>query len=225
MSRSVVLVGGGASVQDGIQLDLWNKIKHCEIWSLNFAFMAMPYLPKKQVWVDTTFFKSNMNKLQEISQKGVLCMVKKHPIYDAIPEILQFGVTRERFSLDEMKASNRVYIGSFGLSGFFALSLAVLYQYDTVYLLGYDFGTTSISNLNTHFYQNDKLGIVSKGIGNPGVYLQNNNTPKKEHRDFDYFKQFSNTKIYNVSLNSNIHSFDKISYNTFFELINENTSL
>jgi hypothetical protein len=91
--------------------------------------------------------------------------------------------------------------------------------YKKIYLLGYDFGTSSTSDTNTHFYQ-DFLSVPSSGVRNPGVYRQNNNHVKKEVNDFNYYHQFKGVTIYNVSTQSNINSFVKISYQTFFEYLN-----
>ncbi len=180
--------------------------------------MAMPYLPKREIWVDYTFFRQNTNRLQALSDAGVQCIAKKHDTYNAISSIKQYGATRDEYFGDQMIEKNQLFMGPMGLSGLFALSLAVAEKYDAIYLLGYDFGTKSLADANTHFYQDDKLDIQSSGIRNPAVYLENNNNVKKDHRLFDHYLT-SSSKIYNVSPNSNIQSFKKIDYPTFFDYI------
>jgi hypothetical protein len=216
--KSCILVGGGASVKEGIELGLWDKLAErkdwSEIWSINFAFMAMPYRPAKQIWVDTTFFRNNTEALQELNRNGVECITKKHDIYNYIPEIKQYKTTRDEFNVDIDKP---LFIGRMGLSGTFALSLSVALKYETIYLLGYDFGTNAIANQNTHFYQ-DTISVRSAGVRNPGVYLQNNNVVKKEVKEFEHYKN-TTSKIYNVSLVSNISAFEKLSYQDFFSKI------
>lgn len=213
MSKSVVIIGGGASISDGIKLDLWNKLQqsNIDIYSINFAYMAMPFTPKKEIWLDTTFFRNNMDSLYALEQRGCKLETKVHAKYNELPSIKQHAISREGIT------PNTLYIGSNGLSGFLALSIAILDGYDTIYLLGYDFGTSSIHDTNTHFYQNE-LAVSSSGVRNPGVYLNTNNTIKKEVQCFDKYKQFPVT-IYNVSPASNIQSFPKIDYPEFFSKI------
>jgi len=213
--KSVALIGGGSSVAEGVKTGLWEKLKtsNIDLFSINFAFMAMPYLPTKQVWIDTTFFRNNLDALEKLQKQGVECITKKHAMYNAIATITTYDVTREQFNTDITKP---LYIGQMGLSGTFALSVALARGYDNIYLLGYDFGTTSMSNQFTHFYQNDGLQIKSHGINNPGVYRTHNDAVKK---DVKVFEQFSNLPItiLNVSPNSNIPYFPKITYPQLYE--------
>jgi hypothetical protein len=113
-------------------------------------------------------------------------------------------------------SASKLYVGNMGLSGMFSIALATKLKYDTIYLLGYDFGTNSIKNTNTHFYQ-DTISVVSGGVKNPGIYLTDTGV-KKEVKLFDHFLQFR-SKIYNVNPTSNIQSYEKITYNDFFNKI------
>lgn len=213
--KTAFLIGGGQSVNDGINLDLWNRIKGKDVWSLNFAFMTMPYFPSKQIWIDLSFFKNNMERLQKLYEDGVPCYTKKHNKYLGIQEINQYETTRSPMEIDKM------FIGRMGLVGFFALSLAIKENYDLIYLLGFDFG--SITNDNkTHFYQ-DKLSIVSSGVGKPDLYVNGTQT-KDEVKDFEVIGVNAiskNIKIYNVSPLSRIPYFSKLSYEEFFKRIEE----
>lgn len=216
--NSVIIVGSGYSVNDGIALGLWDKVKdsNIPIVSINYSFMAMPIIPNKQVWLDTTFFKNNSEKLYELHQKGCTLCTKQHNLYNNIASIQQYKITRELNN--NPFNENNVFIGTNGLSGFFALSLATIEKYKTIYLLGYDFGTNSINNTKTHFYQ-DVLVVKSSGVRNPGVYRSNNNTIKRNVNDFSVYLHQTSSTIYNVSPNSNIPTFNKISYPIFFEKI------
>jgi hypothetical protein len=209
--KSVILVGGGASIKEGIELGLWEKIKGQEIWSINFAFLTMPYLPNREVWTDISFFKNNIDILQRLYYQGVSCHAKLHHKYADIPEIKTYETTRE-----PVYSKEKMFIGRMGLSGFFALSLAVKNNYDVVYLLGYDFGSKTT---NTHYYQ-DSLNVSSTGVGHPELYRNHHGEVKEEVKDFELFLQYP-TKIYNVSLESKIPYFEKIDYPTFFSKINE----
>lgn len=211
--KSVILIGGGASVKEGIALNLWEQIRNQEIWSVNYAFMTMPYLPVKEIWCDRCFFTENQHKLEALSQQGVQCVAKQNTLYDSIPEIKQYHWTRDYYygTIDKP-----LFLGHMGLSGNFALSLAVALEYDTIYLLGYDYGTDSLKNQNTHYYQGE-LSTTSHGVGNSSIYMSETGV-KKEVNYYDYYLA-SKSKIFNVSPTSNIKSFEKLSYPQFFDLI------
>lgn len=209
LNKSCIIIGGGHSVKEGIEKDLWNKIKGKDIWSLNYAYKTMPYLPKRELWVDVSFFKENTNDLQDLAKKEVVLCAKKHNMYSFISEIKQYTTTR---NIKESK--EKCYIGSSGLVGFFSLSIAISEGYTEIYLLGYDWGTPDINNKKTHYYQSD-IKVNSSGIGNVGIYLDKNNKPNEKIKDFEiYLKE--NSKIYNVSLISHINYFEKLSWENFF---------
>jgi len=203
--NEVIIIGGGYSVKEGIEKGLWGKIKDKEVWSLNYCYKVMPYLPTVELWVDSTFFKENAGELQVLAEKGVKLYAKKHAMYAFIDKITQFETTREKRDFDKF-----IYIGSNGLVGFFALSLAVR-EFERIFLLGYDYGAKNRNT--THFYQ-DK--ITHRGVGKIEVYLNKNGSVKREVQDFEVYKNYN---IYNVSLISNIQTFPKISYEEFFEMI------
>lgn len=212
-NKSVIIIGGGTSIKEGISLGLWENIKDKEIWSLNYAYKTMPYLPKRELWIDISFFTNNTKDLQELNSKGVELHCKEHGKYSLIPEIKKYTTTRL-----PIEANNKIFVGRMGLSGFFGLSLAIKEKYDTIYLLGYDFGLIE-GETKTHYYQND-IQVISSGVGRPELYRAENNINliKPEIVDFElYLKESS--KIYNVSLKSNINYFEKIDYITFFQKI------
>ncbi len=225
MNKKVILVGAGCSITEGIEQGLWSKIKESsiEIWSLNSAFLTMPYLPSKQLWVDYGFFKHQIAKLQEIQQKGVEMICKRHPKYGFLGRaITQYdGCKQREFYKTKMKEVSHMFIGLHGLVGTFALSVAVVRGYDLIYLLGYDWGNDSIDNFKTHYYQDKikNLNIKSLGAGKPNIYLEANDKPNKHIKDFDIYKK-EDCEIINVSPNSNLYQFPKIDYPEFFRRIN-----
>jgi hypothetical protein len=217
--KRVVICGAGVSVKEGISLGLWEKIRNEEIWSINFVFLTMNFLPKREIWIDVAFFKNNIDKLQELYKRGVICCAKKHPKYATIPEIKTYETTRNIH-----EAKDKVFIGSMGLSGFFALHLACLENYDEINLLGFDFGVVGNPlDRQTHYYQNELTNIQSSGVGHPELYLSDDRKSiKPQVKEFEFFLSYP-SKIYNVSPQSNIQCFEKISYEQMFERIkNEN---
>ena len=212
-NKPLIIVGGGYSVLEGIDKDLWEKIKDKEIWSLNYSAMYMPYLPKREIWTDIDFFRNNARELQSLNKKGVECYAKAHVYYNTIPEIHQINCTREKNNkLD-------VYIGEYGFVGLLGLSLAIKEGYSEIYLLGYDFGCQAkdIDKKLTHWYQRYNFDKYSTGVGAPHVYLLKDNKVHRSVKDFNVYESYKN--IYNVSQVSNINSFTKISYDKMFNKI------
>jgi len=213
--RKVLLIGGGISVLEGIDQGLWSQIKNKELWSLNYSVMYMPYSATRELWTDIKFFKENAEELQILEQKGVKCYAKTHVYYNTILQIQQINCTREQ--------SNKIdlYIGERGFVGMFGLSLAVKENYDEIFLLGYDFGVQPKDRDKklTHWYQRYGFNKYSAGVGVPEVYLLKDNKIHRSVKDFDVYKDYKN--IYNVSMDSNINTFAKITWEEFFSKIKE----
>jgi len=109
------------------------------------------------------------------------------------------------------------------LTGIFALCIAEKLEPKTIYLLGFDWDRRDPktiptgknydpnSNLDIHYYGKE---IKHRGLGYYGFY--------EGHNPNNMFKFFDNSKskIYNVSPNSNIENFEKISYEYMFTLLN-----
>lgn len=221
--KSVILLGGGYSVLEGIEKGLWDKIKsaNVELWSLNFAFyflLEQNIIPSRQIWVDSYLFSKHRNSLEQLhKQHNVPLFAKEHPQYNLLP-ITQYKAFKS--PSQEEKYKDGLFSGQLGFVGIFALSLACKEEFDTVYLLGYDFGTPSINDDKTHWYQDqaEKYNISSSGIKRPQVYRDRaNDSVSSSLVDFCYFDRFKNTKIINVGLRSNITVFERIGYDQFFE--------
>ena len=205
--KEAILIGGGKSVKDGIELGLWNKIKGKDIWSINYAWMTMPYLPSREIFVDISFFKLNVERLEALYKQGVPFYAKAHPKLVEIPEIITYPVSRESIDFNN---PNKLFSGKMGLSGTFAISLACREKYDRIYLLGYDFGTKYPNEILTHYYQG-KLNVFSEGLGKSELYRAEKNIDKINPAVEDY-KLFTTLTIdiINVSIDSNINYFEKI---------------
>lgn len=244
MGKKVIIIGAGYSVKQGIDLGLWDKIKSLEKWSLNSVFRAMPYLPEKELFVDADFLQNNINYVKNLQEQGVEIVCKKivnrlKMIYlQKLLNVTQYEATQETNQYFGKKSieNNIMYYGYMGLCGAFALNVAIARGYDEIFLLGYDFGTNSINNTLTHFYQenfkiyadcinpvelpgNKEDWLYSAGAGRPIVYRSKDNEVYEQVNDFTIFSQEQGIKIYNVSPNSNIECFEKINYNEFFEII------
>lgn len=224
MSKDCIIIGGGTSVRGGIESGLWDKIKGKDIWSLNYAYKLLPYLPSRQCFVDYQFFHNNENDLHDMAAKGVPIHSKSNSKLRHIEEtfiktyntVRQKGGFRGRTAL-KVPPEAHLFTGRMGLVGAFALALSIAEGYENLYLLGYDFGSTGMEDKDTHWYQN-QVNVKSTGVGRPTVYW-NKLGLKKEVEDFQVFTTVEGLKIYNVSPNSNIPYFEKIDYPKFYELI------
>jgi len=229
-TKEAILVGGGRSVKEGIELDLWDKIVGREIWSLNYSFRYMPYLPTREIWVDSVFFEKNVDELEKLWKAGVKICARKNNRYCFINKffgdaILQYESERSVRAYKSVHALKELtpilYSGNQGMTGTFALSVAIAEGYNLIWLLGYDWGTAKYGDTSTHFYQEGFEGF-STGVGNINIYFDKGHDPKKgEFEVYLRTMQEFNIKIYNVSPDSNIQEFPKLSYPEFFEKLKE----
>jgi hypothetical protein len=216
----VILVGAGYSVKEGIDLGLWREIRKQNVWSINYAYQTMPFVPSAEIWQDLSFWVENQNSLHKLYVQGCCLFARCHEDYKNSKEISCFESTPTEFYGRDAAAKGKIFTGRMGLTGVFALSLAVAKKYKTIYLLGYDFGSMSVRDTNTHFYQD--AGINPGASKHPSIYMYGDK-PRSEVTDFDLFLDVmkeDDLKIYNVSPNSNISSFPKIGYEEFFRRLN-----
>jgi len=224
VSKECIIVGGGKSVRDGVALGLWDKIKDKDVWSLNYAYKLIPFLPSRQCFVDYMFFKNNEDDLHDMAAKGVPIHSKANSKLNHIEQkviktyntVRQAGGFRGRTAL-VVPPEAHLFTGRMGLVGAFALALSIAEGYGKIYLLGYDFGSTGMEDKDTHWYQG-QINVQSTGVGRPAVYW-NKLGLKKEVEDFKVFSTVKDLQIYNVSPKSNIPYFEKIDYLKFYELI------
>jgi len=119
------------------------------------------------------------------------------------------------------------------LIGIKALNLAIALNSKEIYLLGYD---ACDINGHTHFYEDTDTGTYMWnnhkhcGVGkdDKGRYKTGNYNKIEELNKF-YFQPFeqelkNGIKIYNVSLQSKIDTFPKISYDEFYKHLKNNSS-
>jgi len=218
--KRVIIIGAGASVQEGLNEDLWRKIEYNTIWSCNYAFMTMPYRPARELWVDRSFFKNNVTQLCQLQKEGIELVAKENASSIRLPGTTYYiGVRKkEEYVGKEGIAQNKIFIGAQGFSGTFALHVAICEGYNEIFLLGFDYGVPPSSGETiTHYYQN-KLNVISSGVGMPNVYLKKDKV-KQQIDTYDIFLQETDIKIWNVSPKSNIQCFDKITYEEFFNKI------
>lgn len=216
--KQVVILGGGASIKEGIQRGLWDKLQDKFTIGTNFSFNY--FLSTIQTYVDYAFYeigdysfsqnqqKEHVNKLSTLP----LIIGKKHDKLKKLDNTIMLQTNDVKYYRD-------IKLGIYNscLVGIFALSLGIyLLDEGQIFLLGFD-GDSSGKMINnkpeTHFY-ND---IIHRGSGKVDWYYTEGNLEK----NFKPFLQETKCHIYNVSLKSRINIFPKLSYSGFFEKLDK----
>jgi len=229
--NELIIIGGGASINEARPLGLEEKIKDRFTCGLNYVYRYFDCT--FYTYVDKDFYDKESSGLSKLK----LIIGKEHRI-NVLPNTITLP-TATRYFRD---LQGGVY--SPDLVGLFALTLGIyLLDKGTIYLLGYDFGEArtenheakSINELSnhqkftskdargrfiTHFYQGD---FEHRGIGKTNYYNARNRARNK-FLPYIQDKKNRDIKIYNVSPNSRIPSniFEKIDYNTFFSKLDTN---
>lgn len=215
--NEAIIIGGGKSIQEGIQLGLRDKLKNRFVFCCNYAY-------KHFDGTLTTFVDREFYHTRNISQNP--------DIYEEL-KMLPLIVGLNNNGVEEFKLNNTILLKASGeyhaqdmltegffhpcLTGIFSLSLAqfLLTFEGTIFLLGYDWTRRPIGQeqkIDMHYYDTSEL--THRGIGFSRFY--------EGHNPDRYFKKMlqEKLKVYNVSLDSNINTFEKISYTTFFQKLN-----
>ena len=209
-TNQLVIIGGGSSINKGIGEGLWKRLKGKFIFGLNYSYH---YFPDStcQLFCDNDFYTKEIKKGLEqhslvIGKYNASIAKTKRPNLIMLPSIAKY----------HRNIIHGVYKSS--LLGLFALTLGIyLLQEGTIFLLGYDYGFSGKDNKNrnkTHFYQNDGKH-EHRGIAKINYYTSRGRADK----DFLPYKDEKKIKIYTVSMDSSIPTFPKITYDSFFKLL------
>lgn len=208
-AKEIIIVGAGASIKPYISA-LQPILAHKFTILTNYAYKTFPgtFL----CFQDRDFYK--VRPTESVNPD----------IYDelkSLPLIVGININ----GIEEFKLDNTILLDKSereNLTGIFAIKLALrLINSGTIYLLGFDWNRRSglkkrdpnynpKSNIDLHYYDN----IKHWGTGYYGYYEGHN--PDNEFTRF--IKE--GIKIYNVSPESNINCFEKISYERMLNLMN-----
>lgn len=214
--NEVIIIGGGASINIGISLGLKDKLQDKFVIACNYAYKHFPFT--FMAFTDENFYLPANAKEHPYKNPDIYEELKSIPLIIginhgknkefALPNTILFK--HKSFLKQNTKASEGFYTRNF-LTGIFALSITcfLLNYKGIIYLLGFDW--TKDPTKPTHYYSKEEIN--HRGIGYTNSYLSH-----KSSHIFDCYSMFKDIKIYNVSLNSNIDSFEKISYEKMFEL-------
>jgi hypothetical protein len=217
--KEIIIWGGGSSLKEGLSLGLKDKIRDKFVITTNFSYNH--FTGTFLCFTDYADFYIKENKKLESLPMII-------GIDNCIGHTVDFPNTiwlKESASYNIDILNKGVYRGS--LTGIFALSLAqwLLNYNGKIFLLGFDWSISQDQQklkkheksydpkIETHYYSDKE--IPHRGHHFIGYFSYHN-------PDF-YFKHFKepNIKIYNVSPNSNILNFERISYEQMFTLLNK----
>jgi len=202
----LILIGGGNSIKGGLDKGLKDKIRNNFVLGCNYAYKFFPNLTAT-IFVDKNFYEeqSKDKKFKNLP----LILGKKH-------QGIKYLQNTTVLKTNDVKYFRNIKLGCYksNLVGLFALSLGIyLLDEGEIYLLGYDYGAIGKAKDGralTHFYQNQ---IKHRGIGKVNYF----DTIGRADKDFGVYQNESKVHIYNVSLESKITTFPKLSYAGFFE--------
>jgi len=237
--KQIILIGGGASISEGLSLGLKDKIRDKFVITLNFSFKHFDSI--FTMFVDHDFYNGNIVKDSKdnftIQDKEFFDLLRKQRL------LVGTNTLSVIEGMKRTKSDNTIFLKSRDtydrdikdglyketLVGVAALTLS---QYlmnfsGEIFILGYDWTVqvkekldpknyvTHHYDVNTHYYSDEETN--HRGQHFTGYY--------QVHDPNNFFKHYNepNIKIYNVSLNSNISNFEKISYERMFELLDKET--
>ena len=235
MNTRAIIIGSGYSIRNNDHiskskdLEVFKRIKNECTFGLNYCYQY--FKPTIACFVDFQFYIENKKDLDKL---GLIIGKYDPQLKEKIKlgsNLFLFIATRDYHTKQGLKKG--LYSGK--LVGLFALSLAIALDFKEIYLLGYD-ATGLGPNFETHFYQNE-INLNKKGLGRlayggvgrnklrGGNFEYPTNPYNKKNCD-NYFKPFINTsaKIFNVSKNSHISEFPKITHAEFYSIIEKNPS-
>lgn len=211
----VIIVGGGNSIKEGISLGLKEILKDKFVIVCNYAFKHFPHT--FMTFADRNFYVPMYAKEKKNDNPDIYEELKKEKLivgiqHNGLAEFMLPNTILVKHSseLKQIKNINQgLYVKSF-LTGIFSMSLAsfLLDYQGRIFLLGFDWNKVG----QTHYYNKEEINHRGQGFVNHYKVHNPSNI-------FSDFNKFHNLKIYNVSLNSNISNFEKIDYNTFFQLL------
>lgn len=217
MTNSCIIIGGGHSIKEGFSYGLPEILKNKFTIGCNWSFNHFPNCTFYSYVDKGSFFeKAGKNTLEKLPL--IVCKdwgINHLP--NTIPLPTSSMYHRELYPPKPYPQNKGVYCAK--LVGLFALTLAIyLLQEGTIYLLGYDGGSVlngqkdQKNKIITHYYQEEGK-IKHGGIGRVNWY----NHKDRLIREFAPYQHEKRVKIYNVSPNSNIKTFDKIGWEEFRE--------
>lgn len=203
--KQLIIIGGGKSINLGLQEGLKEQIANRFVIGCNLAFKF--FETTLTCYVDHRFWRQYYDELSKL----FLTISRTQASIEPANNLILLPVSNQykgRHSFEQ-----GIYSGY--LTGMFALTIGIqLLKKGEIYLLGYDHRSSYDSNGNIdNNFHNDK-SLIQR--------LDYNNDLNKANKLYNPFIKEKSIKIYNVSPESNIDVFEKIDYQTFFNKLDNN---
>jgi len=219
--KEIIIVGGGSSIKqaDLAYLEPLLATKFTILTNYSFKHFRGTFL----TFMDKDFYEPAVCKTSEKKKEcpDIWEELEKLPLI--IGNKLNNGLTSILHPNTILLDCPREELhGKLILTGIFALTIADMFEPEKIFLLGFDWDRRDPktiptgknynpnSDLDIHYYGKE---LKHRGSGYMGFY--------ENHDPNNYFKYFdkSKSKIYNVSPNSNINNFKKITYSELYTLL------
>lgn len=218
------IIGSGNSISTGIDKGLWNYLKNEITISCNYNFL---FFPEATVilFFDAKFYIWNKETIEKMPLviSGNRPQVKKYCLNSNVYLLPLIELNKKECTNKEAWTKG-FYSGHW--AGNLATSLAIALGYDEIYLLGMDLKEI---NGKTHYYgelnhpdpkTKEKLnkGVGKHYIKNKGWLYKTStfNNPKEAMSWWKPFNEIPDLKIINVSPDSLLTYFPKITYDELF---------
>ena len=249
--KRIIICGGGNSIpfddEKGLDSRLSDFLRNEYTIGLNLWYK---YASQTTIntWADWQFYRQNLGELKHLPlcvgkydpSLFRLDLIQENTI--TIPFCSNYWGL-DSWSPDFQEGKNKWEKGFYNpnLVGMFALTLAIALGFEEIYLLGYD--CCEVKG-KTHFYQNivdlsekrdGEKTLVHYGVGktrvtnnrtgitkevyNTGTY--NNSDKQFNERWIPFEQELSRIKIFNVSPESRIDVFKKLTYDEFYAILKE----
>jgi len=247
MPNRAIIIGGGFSIRENrwhlpiSDLPIWKSLKNEFTIGTNFVFHW--FTPTVLMYSDYQFYGSQKKYLKQIplilgKQDSAYIRNKDIVLDDNVLLLKECEKIVKSSWRESTPCRQRHYWGKDAwIKGFYcsqligikALNLAIALDYDEIYLLGMD--ACADSEGRTHFYSDTEIGQytwqgeMNSGVGKHkrGGYKTSNYNRIDELNKF-WYQPFEeelkrSIKIYNVSVDSKIETFPKITYKEFYKRI------
>lgn len=226
LPKQLVIIGGGASIIEGINKGLWGVIPKTFSCGLNYSYKYIN--TTVNCGIDEKFYNENYKDILKLPL--YFCKMNPGTLVNWPKNCYMF----KSAYLYDRDLYGGIYSST--LAGLFALSAFIkILDEGEIYLMGFDYDCLRDSENKpvldklgrplTHFYQEIEH-IEHRGIGKLNWYTSTLIDPKKSgvritnaEKEFGVYANESKVKIYNVNPQSAINTFEKISYEQFFNKI------
>lgn len=214
--NEVVILGGGSSIKKAFSIGLRTLLSDRFCIGCNYSFRHFPLT--FLTFGDYNFYAPQHLKKPPIKNPDIYEELKSLPLIigmdkkEKLREIIHPNtiLLKNVSSLNKIQSAKEGFYTKNMLTGVFSLSLAcfLLNYTGKIFLMGFDFNSQG----DTHYYSKEE--IDHRGQGWHGCYSSHN-----PNTIFNGYLKFNELKIYNVSPESNITTFEKIDYPKFYELL------